>query len=96
MRPIQQACGNAQTVTAPDNSASDATGKMDRSAARSILPSAIKSRRKGGDCSHLVAHICYAKAITRVTGSSLSTLDWTTYQEPTSSASFATFSATMN
>lgn len=29
---------------------------------------------------------CYAKAIERVTGRSLATLDWTTYEEPTSSA----------
>ncbi len=29
---------------------------------------------------------CYAKAIKRVTGQSLSTLDWTAYEEPTSSA----------
>ncbi len=29
---------------------------------------------------------CYARAIERVTGRSLSTLDWTTYEEPTSSA----------
>jgi beta-phosphoglucomutase-like phosphatase (HAD superfamily) len=29
---------------------------------------------------------CYAKAIERVTGRSLSTLDWTTYKEPTSTA----------
>ena len=29
---------------------------------------------------------CYAKAIEHVTGRSLSTLDWTTYEEPTSSA----------
>jgi phosphoglycolate phosphatase-like HAD superfamily hydrolase len=29
---------------------------------------------------------CYAKAIERVTGKSLATLDWTTYEEPTSSA----------
>lgn len=29
---------------------------------------------------------CYARAIERVTGKSLSTLDWTTYAEPTSSA----------
>jgi beta-phosphoglucomutase-like phosphatase (HAD superfamily) len=29
---------------------------------------------------------CYAKAIERVTGRSLSTLDWTIYEEPTSSA----------
>lgn len=30
--------------------------------------------------------VCYAKAIERVTGRSLSTLDWATYEEPTSSA----------
>ena len=29
---------------------------------------------------------CYAKAIERVTGKSLATLDWTIYEEPTSSA----------
>lgn len=29
---------------------------------------------------------CYARAIERVTGRSLATLDWTTYEEPTSSA----------
>jgi phosphoglycolate phosphatase-like HAD superfamily hydrolase len=29
---------------------------------------------------------CYASAIQRVTGKSLTTLDWTTYEEPTSSA----------
>ena len=29
---------------------------------------------------------CYARAIERVTGKSLATLDWTTYEEPTSSA----------
>ncbi|MDO8539123.1 MAG: haloacid dehalogenase-like hydrolase [Opitutaceae bacterium] len=29
---------------------------------------------------------CYGRAIERVTGRSLSTLDWTTYEEPTSSA----------
>ncbi|MBL9214397.1 MAG: haloacid dehalogenase-like hydrolase [Opitutaceae bacterium] len=29
---------------------------------------------------------CYAKAIERVTGRSLATMDWTTYEEPTSSA----------
>ncbi|MCX6972169.1 MAG: HAD hydrolase-like protein [Verrucomicrobia bacterium] len=33
-----------------------------------------------------VESLCFAKAIERVTGLSLSTLDWTTYEEPTSSA----------
>lgn len=33
-----------------------------------------------------VEGVCYAKAIERVTGKSLATLDWTTYAEPTSSA----------
>ncbi len=33
-----------------------------------------------------VEGVCYAKAIERVTGRSLSTVDWTTYEEPTSSA----------
>ena len=33
-----------------------------------------------------VEGLCFAKAIERVTGLSLATLDWTTYEEPTSSA----------
>jgi beta-phosphoglucomutase-like phosphatase (HAD superfamily) len=33
-----------------------------------------------------VEGLCYAKAIERVTGQSLATLDWTTYEEPTSTA----------
>src|SRR6185503_21115975 len=33
-----------------------------------------------------VEGVCYARAIERVTGRPLSTLDWTAYDEPTSSA----------